>query len=434
MAQDSERVGAAADAKRLLQPLRHDILRLTETLVRTKSVNVPPNGTETPGQTVLQEFFAARGLTVELYPLDFLARSGHPCLRPDRDYAGRKNLSLHLTGSGRGKSLLLNGHMDTVPPGKAAAWSRDPWSGETQQGKLYGLGSFDMKAGVAAQASVLAALHLAGVSLAGDVLLQSVVDEEWGGGGGTLAAMLRGERADAAVISEGTQLEILRATRGGSVVDLEVEAGDPSAYFSDQPVVSPAVPLGRLLEWVDRWTTQRAQIQATGAYASLPDPAPVQVLAVESNRLDRDVPLSVPLRAAVRVYFQFLPDEDAGLVLSAIRESLAEFQSSDPFFRAHPIAWRPLYHPPLLGHELAESHPWTHCLASAVGAVRETTPRVTAAPYPCDAFLLQREFGIPTLLFGPAGGGAHNPDEYVEVESILTTAESLLTAALLWCS
>ena len=59
-------------------------------------------------------------------------------------------------------------------------------------------------------------------------------------------------------------------------------------------------------------------------------------------------------------------------------------------------------------------------------------PVVTAAPYPCDAFLLDRE-GIPTLLFGPRGAGAHNPDEYVEIDSVIKTSEVLLTAALEWC-
>ncbi len=291
-----------------------------------------------------------------------------------------------------------------------------------------------MKAGLAAQAGVAAAVRRAGVPLAGDLLLQSVVDEEWGGGGGTLAALLRGERADAAVVSEGTQLEILRATRGGFVVDLEVQAGDPAAYFSEQVVVSPAVPLGRLLQWVDGWTQRRAALKTNGAYSSVPDPAPVQVLAVEANRLDRDVPLSVPLYGAVRVYFQFLPEEDVPAVLQTIRKSLDEFCSSDAFFRAHPVHWKPFYDPPLLGHELPETHPWTQCLAAAAGGVCGKQPRISAAPYPCDAFLLQREFGIPTLLFGPAGGGAHNPDEYVDVESILLTAESLLAATLLWCT
>lgn len=422
----------ASDARRLLEPLKDDLVRLLSALVRINSVQVPPNGNETAAQVVLQDFFKSRGIRAELYPLDFLANSDHRCVRRDRDYTNRKNLSVRLSGSGSGRSLLLNGHIDTVPPG-VQPWTRDPWSGAVEAGRLFGLGSFDMKSGLAAQAVTVAALHAGGVSLAGDLLLQSVADEEWGGGGGTLAALLRGERADAAVVSEGTQLEILRATRGGYVVDLEVRAGDPAAYFSREAVVSPALHLGRLLQWIGEWTDRRSRTEAAGAYAAVPDPAPVQVLAIQANRLDRDTPLSVPLQATVRVYWQFLPDEDMPALLASVKESLDHFQQSDPFFRTHPIAWKPLYDPPLLGHELPENHPWTKCLAGAVASACATAARVSAAPYPCDAFLLQREFGIPTLLFGPAGGGAHNPDEYVEIDSVITTAESLIGAALQWC-
>jgi acetylornithine deacetylase len=291
-----------------------------------------------------------------------------------------------------------------------------------------------MKAGLAAQAAVVAAIHTAGVRLGGDLLFESVVDEEWGGGGGTLAARLKGGTADAAVISEGTQLEVLRATRGGYVVDLQVEAGDKSTYFSRGEVLSPAVPLARLLDWVDAWIERRRRTKTSSAYGAIADPAPVQVLAVEANRLDRDVPLSVPTEATVRVYFQFLPDEDVPAVLAEIQSSLQQFQSHDTFFRTHPIRWSPLYDPPLFGHELPESHPWTRCMAESFQSVRQAAPAIGVAPYPCDAFLLQREWEIPTLLFGPCGAGAHNPDEYVEVDSILATAEVLLAAALQWCN
>jgi len=112
---------------------------------------------------------------------------------------------------------------------------------------------------------------------------------------------------------------------------------------------------------------------------------------------------------------------------------LKAFENADPFFRRHSIAWRPLLGSPLLGHELAVEHPWSRCMIASAAAALGKTPTVTAAPYPCDAFLIHREFGIPTLLFGPKGAGAHNPDEYVEVESVIQTAEVLLTAALDWC-
>jgi len=295
------------------------------------------------------------------------------------------------------------------------------------------LGSFDMKGGLVAQAGVLCALKMAGILLGGDVVFESVVDEEWGGGSGTIAARLHGAPADACVISEGTELQIFHATRGGYVVDLVVEAGDPKRYFSDREVVSPAVPLGRLLGWVGGWAKRRGKRSRAGAYVKFPDPTPVQVLAVEANRLDPQVPFSVPSQATVRVYFQFLPDEDVPATIAKVRQSLDHFIRRDPFFRVYGVRWLPVLDPPLLGHELPATHPWTRCMIESAAACLGRKPVVTAAPYPCDAALIHRDAGIPTLLFGPKGAGAHNPDEYVELKSVMKTAEILLTAAMQWC-
>lgn len=418
-------------ARRLLRPLRAQLIQLVIDLVRTNTVAIPPDGNETPGQLVVQRFLHEYGVHSELYETEFLTTSDSPWKHADRHYRGRKNLVARLVGSGGGRSLLLSGHMDTVPT-HAAAWTASPWSPKVRGGRLHGLGAYDMKAGLAAQIVALCALHTDGARLRGDLIFESVIDEEWGGGGGTLAGRLRGDIADACVISEGTQLDIFRATRGCFIVDLSVSAGDTSAYFSSSPVVSPAVPLGRLLRWVDGWVKRRSRKVKRGAYQSISDPTPVQILAVEANRLDADVPFSVPLKAAVRVYFQFLPHEDVDEIIRTIRDSLRKFQQTDPFFREHPIDWRPVVEPPLLGHELPIDHPWTECLFHSAAAALDEPPAVTVAPYPCDAFLMQRVYGIPTLLFGPCGGGAHNPDEYIESRSVLQTAEVLLTTALEW--
>ena len=422
---------APTQTRKLIRSISGDLKRLLQELVRTNSVAMPPGGNETPAQLVLQAFFREHGLQPDLYATDFIQKSNHPLVRKNRAYRGRKNLSVRLSGTGRGKSLLLNGHMDTVAPGRTP-WSRSPWSGAFRKGAVHGLGSFDMKGGLVANAAVMCALHKAGIRTGGDVLFESVVDEEWGGGGGTIAARLHDGNADACVISEGTQLEIYRATRGGFVVDLTVDAGDPSAYFSKTAVPSPTAAIGRLLAWVEEYGRQRAAIQAKDAYAAFPDPVPVQVLAVEANGLSPEFPLSVPSRATVRVYFQFLPEENVPKVVKEIEASLRRFARQDPFLSKHPVQWNPPIGTALLGTTLAMDHAWTRCVAHSAQEVSGCPPVITGAPYPCDAGLMQREFGIPTLLYGPRGAGEHNPEDYVDFESVLITAEVLLTAALQW--
>lgn len=421
---------ALRDARKLVRPLAGRLKLLLRELIRTNTVAVPPSGDETPGQRILHAFLRELGVPSHLYPTEFITRTGSPLVRKNRNYAGRQNLTARISGRGAGKSLVVNGHMDTVPPG-LAGWSRSPWSGLAGKGRIHGLGSFDMKGGLVAGAAVVCALAQAGIRPGGDVIFESVVDEEWGGGGGTIAARMRGG-ADACVIPEGTQLEIYRATRGGFVVDLVVEAGDPTAYFSSAGVLSPAIPLGRLLGWVEKLASRRAKLRPAGAYAAFPDPVPVQVLTVEANRLDPQVPLSVPSCGTVRLYMQFLPNEDVDAVIERVHADLDRFCASDSFFSQFPVQWRPLTGGPLYGHELAADHPWTRCLEESAGSVLGRRAVVTAAPYPCDAGLIHRDYGIPTLLFGPCGAGAHNPDEYVEWDSVLRTAEVLLAAALAW--
>ncbi len=421
------------DARRLLRPLREEIVGLAQALVRVDSVAIPPDGHETKAQKVLRDRLKPYGLDVELYDTGFLERSRHPFVRRDRNYKGRHNLIARRSGTGGGRSLLLSGHVDTVPVGHQP-WKHDPCSGTIERGRLHGRGSWDMKSGLAAQFAAAMALAKAGVRLRGDLLCESVVDEEFAGGGGTLAGRLRGDNADACAIAEGTNYSVVRATRGGHFFDIVCKAGDPMGYFSKEEVVSPAIPMGRLLGWIDTWVKKRKGVRRGATYAAFPDPAPVQVLAVEANRFDPDVPWSVPLEARIRVYFQFLPHENVTAVVKTVEASLHSFCRRDPFFRKYPIEIRYLVDPPLLGHELPAAHAWTRCFHGAATAVVGDEALLSASEWPCDAFLAHREFGIPTLLFGPKGAGSHNANEYVEVASVLRTAEVYLAATLEWCA
>ncbi len=328
---------AARQAKKLLRPVRDEAIALLQTLVRTDSVAVPPHGNELAAQRTLARAMRAARVATETYDTEFVKESKHPYVRRDRDYANRPNVASRVTGTGGGRSLLLSGHMDTVPaPGE---WKDGSFSGVIRRGLLYGRGAWDMKGGLVAQFAVLQALVQGGVRLRGDVLAESVVDEEWAGGGGTLAARLRGDTADACVIAEGTNLSVMRATRGGAFFEITARAGEPSKYFSKDEVLSPAMPMGRLLGWIEGWKDRRKQIDRGDTYAEFGDPAPVQVLALEGNRFDPDVPWSVPLVAKVRVYFQFLPHEDVAEVMEEVKRSLDAFAAADPFFSVYPPEW-----------------------------------------------------------------------------------------------
>jgi hypothetical protein len=111
-------------------------------------------------------------------------------------------------------------------------------------------------------------------------------------------------------------------------------------------------------------------VERAGPYADFPDPAPVQVLAVEANTFDREVPWSVPMLGRIRAYFQFLPGEDVEAVLREVEASLHDFAQADAFFRRHPVRFERVLDPPLHGHEQPADHPWTACLLGGAGNSR----------------------------------------------------------------
>ena len=126
---------------------------------------------------------------------------------------------------------------------------------------------------------------------------------------------------------------------------------------------------------------------------------------------------------------QFLPHEDVKVEERKIKQSLKKFCAVTIFPHAS-SQLEELDRSAAYGHEVKKKHPWTQCLIRSAALTLGREPVVTAAPYPCDASLLSREYGIPTLVFGPCGAGAHNKDEYVVVKSVLKTAEVFLAAAL----
>src|SRR4029079_19575102 len=130
--------------------------------------------------------------------------------------ARRPNVVGTRRGRGGGKSMILNAHIETVEPGDPAQWTVAPFLAEVRDDRLYGRGACDMKAGLVAELMALRTLDELGITLNGDVFIESVISEE-DGGAGALATILRGYTADAAIITEPTRLAIIPA-QGGSLV------------------------------------------------------------------------------------------------------------------------------------------------------------------------------------------------------------------------
>ena len=200
MAQRGEPMIDSEVVQRLRQAA-HDLegqtVALTQELVRIPTENpklaVIEAGAEAECQDVIEARLRALGCTTDRWDV----------------YPGRPDLvgTLRGEGSGTARSLILNGHVDVVPAGDPTAWSHAPFAAEIADGKIWGRGAVDMKGGIAAMITAVEAIQLAGIRLQGDVLIESVVDEETGGPG-TMQTIEHGYRADAAIVVEPTDFAI----------------------------------------------------------------------------------------------------------------------------------------------------------------------------------------------------------------------------------
>jgi acetylornithine deacetylase len=366
---------------------------------------------------------------VDVWEPDADELASHPAyFAGARSFRGRPNVVGRLKGGGGGRSLLLNAHIDVVPPQPEAEWPHGPWSGALVGGKVFGRGSLDDKSGVAIMLAVAGALRGSGVRLAGDLELHSVVDEEWGGAG-TLAAMLRGHRADAGIVLEPCGPDVFPSSRGGAAFRVRVPGlgAHPGASWKGVSALDKAI---LLIQGLKAFETERQERLRTPLFAEYPVFAPVVVGKISAD----NIPSKVPEECVFEGLYGYTPRETWDQARAAFESCVAETARRDPWLREHPpqVSW------PGLNKESAEipaDHPLVACLVDAVRDVRESPPRVIGFPAGCDLPLLVRYGRVPSLLFGAEGewGVAHSSQEYVEAGKLLDAARVVAVAAMRWC-
>jgi acetylornithine deacetylase/succinyl-diaminopimelate desuccinylase-like protein len=323
---------------------------------------------------------------------------------------GRPNVVGVLEGRAKGRTLMFCGHTDTV----GVAGMTDPFAPAERDGRIYGRGAQDMKGGVAAMIAAAGALAARGLA-AGRVVVAAVVDEEHSSIGAD--ARVRTWTADAAVVTEPTDLHIAVAHKGFAWVDVDVHGraahGSRPAEGQDA-ILRMGRVLGRL-EALDRRLQQRpphALVGAGSLHASL----------VSGGRELS----SYPDRAALSMERRTLPGEAESCALAEVQEIIAALTREDPTFRADArhVFGRPAY-------ELPAGHTLPALLGDALTAVGGT-PRVVGASFWADSAVLGHA-GIPSVLFGPGGAGLHSTEEYVIAGDVIRCRDALVELAGRFC-
>lgn len=412
---------------------RDRLVQIIRDLVRIPSENTPPTGSEEASQRYVEAFVQGLGgWDASLYYLDQVpGLADHPLYWPGRDYRRRPNVGARKKGRGAGRSLVLSGHIDAVPRG-TQPWTRDPFGGEIEGNRLYGRGSNDMKAGVASHLFVLEALSKLGIELCGDLVFETVADEEFAGVNGTIAGRLQGFNGDADVISEPTFLEICPAQRGLRLAHITLRAS--GGILKEGKFPSGVIPqLRSFMAQVDDFAAARLKKASVhDLYKLTPDPVPVSITKIVTAPWGTGEPITIPETCQIELYWQLMPGERQEDIERQFVGWLDNLVAAEPdlFPKRPDFEFFARYMP---GSATEASHPLVEQLAAAAEIALGKKPRIVGFQAPCDMYIFQQEFGIPAVLWGPSGGNTHAADEYVDLDSAVAVAKGLLLFACNWC-
>jgi acetylornithine deacetylase len=324
---------------------------------------------------------------------------------------GRANVVAIARGSGGGRSLMLNAHVDTV----GVAGMTDPFSPRLVGGRLYGRGAYDMKGSLAA--CMLATAEASRRGLRGDVILTAVADEEFASIG--TEAVASSLSADAAIVTEPTELQLAVAHRG--FVHHEVEVHGRAAHGSRPHLGIDAIAkMGRVLVGIEE-LDGRLRAHPTHPYVGS---GSVHASLIEGGQEFSSYPARCVLQAERRT----IPGEDATLAEQELREIVERAGDGDPDFSAEMRA--PISRDPF---EVSEDAEIVQFVRRHGAAVLGAEPEVVGVSFWADSALLASA-GIPTVLFGPIGEGAHAEVEWVDVASLQSCVEIYSAVATELCA
>jgi len=360
---------------------------------------------------------------VEEHPIPDAIRDDPQYSRPEKDvpFEGRHNLLVREAGTGGGRSLILNSHLDVVPAGDWPEAFEPRLDGEEVRGR----GACDAKGCVAAMFLAAHAVRKLGLAHAGDLIYQMVIDEEVGGNG-TLALIREGVRADGVLVLEPTGLMLHPANRGAIWFRFEFEG--LSCHMGRKHEGINALDLacetmGILYEYEKELIRDQ---DCQPLFAGYEFPAQVNVGMLSGG----DHPSTVAGRAVMEGGVGFLPNRP----MERVKEDLVRYiqeRGSRELKERYRLSFPKLHND---SYETPPDHPFVQACRRAA-ELAETPTEITGWNVSCDARLFGRLAGLPTVVFGPGRiEHAHSAAERITTSEITRAAEVLVRLIELWCS
>lgn len=411
---EERRAAEAVDSERLFSLLAE--------LVAMESVA----NRETPAQERVAAEMRTIGLETDVWEIDFERLRRHPAYTADVERHEGLGV-VGSTGRGRGRTLILNGHIDVVPAGERERWTYPPFALTRRGERLFGRGVVDMKGGLCCALEAARALRDAGVEPDGALQIQSVIGEE-DGGSGMLATIERGHTGDGAIVVEPTQFVVAPAQAGALSFRLTVPGLAAHGALRDEGVdpVEKFIPLFQRLRALE---AERNRDVADPLFADEQLP-----YALTMGRLRAGIwPSTVAESLVIEGRYGVAPGEELAEARAALEGAVAEAAAGDAWLRGHPpaVEW--------VGAQFAaartdERDPVVGTLDGAVQSLTGTAARIGGMRYGADMRLLVNQAHVPTVLFGPGDvRKSHRPDESIHAQDLVELARILTVTAIRFC-
>jgi acetylornithine deacetylase len=280
-------------------------------IVSANTINSPPTGNENNGQRIIEKIFDKMGLEIDRFSPDEVSgfKESEVYLE-GRDYTNRDNL-VGFTGKGKKYTLIFNGHIDTVPSHNFKWRKTEALEPKLIDGKIYGLGACDMKGGIISSIFALKAILDLGIPIEGKVIIESAVDEEFGGGNGTLACVKKGYEGDFAIITEPTSMNICISNVSSRAFDIKITGDKGLAYIGRKglDVVNPILLATRLIRILTDYETYLNSLKYKyNLYKDIEEPIKFLFSDIKAGEIDPNRVLTTPEECWLRAYLMNYPD------------------------------------------------------------------------------------------------------------------------------
>ncbi len=383
-------------------------------------------GSESPVQEHVADLMTSLGMEVDRWEIDLDSLRRHPAYTAEIEREHALGVVGRM-GSGNGRTLVLNGHVDVVPAGDPKLWTVPPWQATVRDGRVHGRGSADMKGGLCCALFAMRAVREAGGDLGGTVLIQSVVGEE-DGGAGTLAAIERGHVGDAAIVLEPTELMVAPAQAGALNFRLTVPGKAAHGAFRGEGV-SPLDHFLPLHAAMREFESMRNTNVTDSLFAHYDIPYALCIGTVRSGIWASTVAESLVCEGRLGIAVH----EEPAKLRRAFASTIEAAARTDEWLRDHPpiLQW---WGAQFEAVAIATDHPIVTTLASAHRAVTGDEPILRGMPYGADMRLLVKQGRTPAVLYGPGDvRRAHAPDEFVPIAELETATKTLALTVVRFC-